>query len=54
MMLKLAFPWRMREFIDFLKVQLPIEEFLEPFSDLLCNPYISKFQKNFKDGLNYF
>lgn len=47
MILKLTFPSRMREFIDILKVQLPVAEFLEPFSDLLCNSLYFQVSKEF-------
>lgn len=54
MMLKLTFPLRLREFIDILKVQLPTAEFIEPLSDILCIPCISRFKKSFQERLNDF
>lgn len=47
MILKLAFPSWVRECIDTLQVQLPVAEFLEPFSDPLCNPPSFQVSKGF-------
>lgn len=45
MMLKLAYLSRMLKYTDILKV--PIEEFLEALSDLLCNPLYFPISKGF-------
>lgn len=49
-MIKFTFPLGMTEFIDILKVQLPIAEFLEPVSDILCNPLFPSFKRTYKKG----
>lgn len=50
MILKLTFPAGMREFLDTLKVQLPIAEFLEPLSDLMQSLIFPCFKRIFKRG----
>lgn len=50
MILKLTFPSGMREFLDILKVQLSIAEFLEPLSDPMQSLIFPSFKRIFKRG----
>lgn len=54
MMLKLKFPLGLRQFIDILKVQLPAEGFIEPLSDILCNPLYFQVSKELLRGAKLF
>lgn len=54
MILKLAFLSSVREWIDTLQVQLPVADFLNLFLIHYAIPCLSKFQKDFKEMLNYF
>lgn len=54
MVLKLAYLSRMLKYTDILKVHSLLRSFLKLSLISYAIPCISQFQKDFKEGLNYF